>query len=122
MLMGESDDVNGILSASDIFVSSSSWGEGFSNVLGEAMAHGLTCVATDVGEARSMLRESGEICSPRDPDALADRMIRLIDESSDSLIRRGERARATIKREFSIESVAQRYLEIYHCLRRGDPV
>ena len=120
VLLGESNDVNGILSASDIFVSSSSWGEGFSNVLGEAMAHGLASIATNVGEAGAMLRKSGEVCSPRDVDALTELMIRVIDEPSDELLRRGERARATIKREYSIGSIAQEYLDIYDYLRRRD--
>ena len=117
VLMGESSNVKGILSASDIFVSSSSWGEGFSNVLGEAMAHGLACVATDVGEARVMLQDSGEICPPRDPRALAEKIIKIIDESTEVLTQRGKSARSTIKRKFSIESVAHDYLRIYNRLK-----
>ena len=117
VLLGENNDVNGVLSASDIFVSSSSWGEGFSNVLGEAMAHGLACISTNVGEASAMLYESGEICAPSDAEALADSMVRMIDESNDQLVRRGERARATIERKYSIKSISQEYLNIYDRLR-----
>jgi glycosyltransferase involved in cell wall biosynthesis len=48
-------------------------------VLGEAMAAGVPCVATDVGDARHVVGETGEIAPPGDADALARAMERLLD-------------------------------------------
>lgn len=72
-LLGRRYDIPGLLSASDIYVSSS-LGESFSNSIGEAMACELPCVVTDVGDSKLMVGETGKVVDAKDYINLADKL------------------------------------------------
>lgn len=112
LLLGRRDDVPGILAALDVFTLTSSFGEGFPNVLGEAMACGVPCVATDVGDAREIVGETGFVVKPRDPEALAAAWERPV---SDAALRErlGRAARERVERVFGIGAIAGTYARIY---------
>jgi len=57
-LLGERDDIACVFAALDI-ASSSSYGEGFPNTIGEAMATGVPCVVTDVGDSKVIVGDTG---------------------------------------------------------------
>jgi len=64
-------DMPGFYSAIDLLCSASVYGEGFSNVLAEAMACGCRCVATNVGDSSDIISIWGALVPPSDPIALA---------------------------------------------------
>lgn len=106
--LGPRVDMPAIMAALDIVCLSSAFGEGFSNVLGESMAAGVPCVATDVGDARQIIGDTGELVPARDPVALADGIGRLIDRLvADPVAIRAD-ARARIVERFSVEKMIDR--------------
>ena len=99
--LGARDDVERLLAAADLIVSSSV-SEGFSNVLAEGMAAGLPAVATDVGDSARVVGATGCIVPPREPLALAEAMGALLSESKTARVARGAEARRRIETHFSI--------------------
>ena len=119
--LGQRNDVPRLLAACDILVSSSAFGEGFSNAIAEGMATGLAPIATDVGDARRIIGEAGLIVPPRDPDALADAIQRLVDNDAE---RRefGRRARRRIVEHFSLERAVDAFARVHREARsRSSP-
>ena len=117
--LGRRLDVARLLAASDIVVSSSAFGEGFSNALAEGMSCGLPAVATDVGDAREILGGTGLIVPARDPQALAAALHTLAEEPVATRAARGERARSRIVENFTLDRARERFAELYASL--GDP-
>jgi glycosyltransferase involved in cell wall biosynthesis len=118
--LGQRDDVPDLLAGADIVVSSS-LSEGFSNVLAEGMAAGLPAVATDVGDARAILGDTGVLCPPRDPAALAAAVETLLDEPEASFRRRAAAARQRIVENFSLDRATEAFTLAYRGLLAGSP-
>jgi len=105
---GVRGDLPAIYNALDLLVSSSSFGEGFSNVLGEAMACGVPCVATDVGDAREILGDSDAVAQPRHPQALAIRAMAILERARLDGKELRVRLRQRIEENFSVETLVRR--------------
>jgi len=72
-------DIASLYPGFDVACSSSAYGEGFSNVIAEALASGLPVVATDVGDARRIVGPCGRIVPPGAPEILADALSDVLD-------------------------------------------
>jgi glycosyltransferase involved in cell wall biosynthesis len=96
-------DAERYMNAMDVLVSSS-FTEGFSNVLAEGMACGVPCVATDVGDSAMILGSLGEVVPPGDSAAMA--------RAIERIVRGGHAERATIRgsitSHYSIEKLILR--------------
>jgi glycosyltransferase involved in cell wall biosynthesis len=105
--VGSREDMPAVYSALDIASSSSSFGEGFSNSIAEAMACGVPCVVTDVGDSAFIVGDTGSIVSPGDHRALATAMLSLIDLPPEKRRVMGEACRARIVSEFGMDKLVQ---------------
>jgi glycosyltransferase involved in cell wall biosynthesis len=115
-LLGERDDMARLTAALDIASSSSSYGEAFPNVIGEAMSCGIPCVVTDVGDSAWIVGDTGRVVPARDPQALADAWKELIDRGSMDREMLGKQARTRIIEYFSLDPVVAHYEALYKSL------
>jgi glycosyltransferase involved in cell wall biosynthesis len=100
--LGIRADMPALYAAADAVLSTSAFGEGFSNVIAEGMAAGLPAVATDVGDARMIIGETGVLVSPRDPAALGAALDALVAAGPGERALRATAARARIEQQFSL--------------------
>ena len=105
---GARDDMPAVYSALDIASSSSSFGEGFSNTVAEAMACSVPCVVTDVGDSALIVGDTGHVVAPDDHSALAAAIGRLAGLSPKERRVLGEACRARIVSEFGMDRLVQR--------------
>jgi glycosyltransferase involved in cell wall biosynthesis len=82
VLVGEVDNSIGAINSFDVLVSCSRYGEGFSNVIAEAMACGVPVVATDVGDAGLIVGDLCPVVPAGDVEAIAEATCRLLEVGS----------------------------------------
>jgi len=114
LLLGWRDDVAELLHASDVGLLASTGSEGSSRAVMEYMASGLPVVATRVGAVPELVREgvTGVLVEPRDPDALAREIIRLLSDRTRARAM-GGRGRELVESRFGLDSWAGRMEEFY---------
>jgi glycosyltransferase involved in cell wall biosynthesis len=104
---GEGYDMVAVYNAMDM-ITSSSFSEGFSNVIGEGMACGVPCVVTDVGDSAIIVGETGIVVPPKDPQALADGWRSMLKRLNDKSYSINEMARARIVSHYNSEILIQK--------------
>jgi len=104
-VLGERHDLPELTASLNIAVSSSAFGEGFPNVVGEAMACAVPVVATDIGDTRWVMGETGRLVPPSDPQALANACLEILDKD----ITQDLAARDRIEEHFSLTSVLRQF-------------
>ena len=115
-LAGERDDMPRLMAALDVFSLTSSYGESFPNVIGEAMACGMPCVVTDVGDSRWIVGDTGRIVPPSDPAALADAWREMIERGTIGRMALGRAARSRVIERFPLKSIVTQYEAVYDTL------
>lgn len=115
-LLGRHDDIPSLMTALDVLVSSSSHGEAFPNVLGEAMACQVPCVVTDVGDSAEIVGEAGWVVAPNDMSGLAGAVVAALELSPSMRAEYGVRARERVKERYDIRHVSTQYEAFYHDL------
>jgi glycosyltransferase involved in cell wall biosynthesis len=113
LLLGERSDVPECMAAMDMLCMSSSKEEGFPNVVCEAMAMSVPCVATDSGDASEIIADTGRIVPPGDSNALADALISMITRGTSERTRLGLLARRRIEQNYSIAVARTRFEDVY---------
>jgi glycosyltransferase involved in cell wall biosynthesis len=115
VLLGHRDDIPRLMAALDILVSSSC-GEGFSNVIGEAMACGVACVVTDVGDSALVVGSAGRVVPPHDSHALAEACLQVLNMSAEQRQNLAFQARSRVVNNFSLDAVVGAYIRLYDSL------
>ena len=111
-LLGERGDVEKITAALDI-ASLVSYGEGFPNIICEAMACGVPCVVTDVGDSARIVGDAGRVVPCRDPEAVAAAWNELIDLGEEGRRGLGLAARQRVKERFDLSDAVRKYENLY---------
>jgi glycosyltransferase involved in cell wall biosynthesis len=111
-LLGERSDMARLTASLDL-ACSASWAEGFSNTIGEAMACGIPCVVTDVGDSSYIVADTGLAVPARNHEALARAILALIEAGPVGRQQLGMAARHRVENEFSLPTIVRRYEDLY---------
>lgn len=114
--LGERRDMPELMAGFDFLVLSSAFGEGFPNVVGEAMASATPCIATEVGDAAAIIGATGKTVPRRDPAALARAMNELAALTPTARHELGKAARVRIEAHFGLPQTIAAYEREYLAL------
>jgi len=115
--LGRRQDVSSLLRASDIFVFPSER-EGMPNALLEAMASGLPIVSTCIPGVESVARNGthGFLVPPNNAHALQQAIIMILKMDTEARMALGKASRTHVANNYSLETVRDRYLDLYTSL------
>jgi glycosyltransferase involved in cell wall biosynthesis len=114
-LLGLRNDMPALMATLDV-LASSSYGEAFPNVLGEAMACGVPCAVTDVGDSAYIVGDTGRVVASGDMHGLAAALEELLALPLPEKAALSERARARVAEHFEIGAIVRRYEDFYESL------
>jgi glycosyltransferase involved in cell wall biosynthesis len=112
LALGPREDLPRIWQAADAFVLSS-LGEGFPNAVAEAMAAGLPCVVTDVGDAAEIVGDTGRVVPPSNADELTGAMLEMIQLEPEQLRQLRVAALERVQSKFTLQRMAGGFQQIW---------
>lgn len=110
------EKVPDFLNALDIFVLSSAFGEGFPNVVAEAMACGIPTIVTDVGDAAMIVQTPDQIVPPQNTGQLTLAIRKLLALSYEERNRIGQKSRERILTTYGLPTMREKYATFYKTL------
>jgi glycosyltransferase involved in cell wall biosynthesis len=116
---GPRSDVAEFLSGLDLFLLSSAWGEAFPLSVAEAMASGVPVVVTDVGDCGWLVGRGELVARPKDPEAQAATVRRILDLSPSDRKSLGMAGRERVAENFSIKRYTERHVQLYETALAG---
>jgi glycosyltransferase involved in cell wall biosynthesis len=115
-LPGARDDLEAIYPLLDLFLLPS-WNEGVPMALLEAMSSGVACVASDVGDVRTVLEGAGIVAPRGDEDALVG-ILRRLAARGDEVRELGRTARVRVLERYNVDLWGERMLSVYRSVLR----
>jgi glycosyltransferase involved in cell wall biosynthesis len=115
-LLGRRADIAELTAGFDLAVSSSSWGEGFSNAVAEAMACGVPCVVTDTGDSAVIVGATGIVVPAGDADAMCAGVLEFQRLGAERRREIGGKGRERIVAHYEEGAVNAQYAKLYRRL------
>jgi glycosyltransferase involved in cell wall biosynthesis len=113
IILDERHDLPRLTAALDIACSSSAFGEGFPNVVAEAMCGGVPCVVTDVGDSAWLLDGAGTVVPANDAAALAKALNDMLALTPEQRVALGANGRQRILDRFALPAVVQQFEALF---------
>ena len=111
-LLGERGDIPQIMASLRVLVSTSH-GEAFPNVIGEAMASGVPCVVTNAGDSLDIIGGIGGGVDVGDMEGIAERVMKILSLSEQQYVMLSHRARSHISNNYELSVIIERYQNFY---------
>lgn len=118
---GPMSDIDKLLPGIDIFMLSSAWGEAFPLSVAEAMACGVPCIVTDVGDCRWLVGDDALVSAPQDVDALSAVLRRMLQLEPNERQQLGLAGRRRVLEKFSLEKYTESHLALYEAAISSRP-
>lgn len=121
--LGNRSNVPELLTETDVLVLSTIVPETFGRAVLEAQAAGVPVVATNVGGVVDIVQheKTGLLVEPRDPDAMAQAVIRLINDHKlcENLVSESQKR---IKKKYLLKHMCEATLDVYHDLKSSQNI
>ncbi|QFS82434.1 glycosyltransferase [Roseivivax sp. THAF197b] len=118
--LGVRDDIAALVPGLDVFLLCSAWGEAFPLAVTEAMAAGVPCVVTDVGDCAVLVGDTGIVVPPQDPAVQAEAVSQLISLGREGRQELGAKARERVQKFYSTDIYRDEHDKLYRAVSFGE--
>jgi len=110
--LGDRRDIPAILASLDVTVLPSA-SESLSNSILESMAAGVPVIATDVGGNRELINGESGVLLPKGDEGALENALRSLETNVDLRVTMGQKAKAFVQKNFTIERMRQKHEALY---------